>query len=277
MENQLPVTTNHSLYLLDKQYKDNTNLIKNIDQAQNFYDGKQYPNINYANMIRVTMNICSFAVNIKASKIVGTPIYLTFTADDPNIDCTKLRQFDEYNCNKMHLKANNFQAALNGYINGTEITFIRWDDDDTSYKGIYKGGLVEEHIDLRNFALANPYIADIQNQAWVMFWEDYAVGAIKDMVEGANKQEIKEKKALIERSVSEDDEYKLKDAINHSLCRLYTRFFRIDGEVYFMCSTENVDIFAFPHPFLLQVLVFQCYLSCEQRLIQVLCLRHEPK
>jgi len=241
-------TTNHKLYLLDKQYKDSTNLINYIDEAQNFYNGKQYPDRNYNNMIRVSLNICSFAPQIKASKVCGTPIYLAFTADNMNTDCTKLRQFDEYNCNKMHLKANNFQSALNGYVNGTEVTFIRWDDDDTSYKGIYKGGLVEEHIDLRNFAVANPYIQDIQNQEWVMFWEDVSVGAIKEMVEGKNKTEIEEKKKLIERENANDDEYKNKDAINHALVRLYTRFFRVDGEVYFMCSTEKVDIFSFPHP-----------------------------
>ena len=37
-------TTNFQLYSLDKQYKDNTNLINYIDEAQNFYNGNQYPN-----------------------------------------------------------------------------------------------------------------------------------------------------------------------------------------------------------------------------------------
>lgn len=62
-------STNHKLYLLDKIYKDNSNLIGVIDQVQNFYDGKQYPDKNYKNMIRVVLNICSFAPNIKASKV----------------------------------------------------------------------------------------------------------------------------------------------------------------------------------------------------------------
>lgn len=240
-------TTEHQLYELDKQYKSNTNLINYIDEAQNFYNGNQYPNVNYKNMIRVSLNICSFSANIKASKICGTPIYLTFTADDNKTDCTALQRFDEYNCNKMHLKTNNFQAALNGFVNGTEVTFIRWDDDDTTYKGIYKGGLIEDHIDIRNFAVANPYIQDIQNQQWVMFWEDFPVGAIKEMLEGT-ETEIAEKKELIEREGAREDDYKNKDAINHALCRMYTRFFRIDGEVYFMCSTEKVNIFKYPKP-----------------------------
>lgn len=241
-------TTNHQLYELDKGYKNDTNLINYIDEAQNFYNGNQYPNANYKNMLRVTLNICSFAANIKASKICGTPIYLTYTADDNKTDCTALQRFDEYNCNKMHLKTNNFQAALNGFVNGTEITYIRWDGDDTTYKGIYKGGLDEEHIDIRNFAVANPYIQEIQNQQWVMFWEDFSVGAIKEMVEGRTEEEKREKIEKIERESANEDEYKNKDAINHALCRVYTRFFRVDGEVYFMCSTEKVDIFTYPHP-----------------------------
>ena len=240
-------TTEHRLYELDRNYKANTNLINYINEAQDFYNGNQYPNANFKNMIRVSLNICSFSANIKASKICGTPIYLTYTADNNQTDCTALRRFDEYNCNKMNLKTNNFQAALNGFVNGTEVTFIRWDDDDTTYKGIYKGGLIEDHIDIRNFAVANPYIQDIQNQQWVMFWEDFSVGAIKEMLEGS-EEEIAEKKRLIEREGAREDDYKDKDAINHALCRMYTRFFRVDGEVYFMCSTEKVNIFKYPKP-----------------------------
>ena len=248
-ENQVSKgTTNYELYTLDKQYKDNTNLINYIDEAQKFYNGVQYPNDNYDNMIRVTLNICSFSANLKAAKICGTPIYLAFTADDMKTDTTALRKFDEYNCNKLGIKTSNFQSALNGFVNGTEVTYYRWDEDDTTYQGIYKGGLFEEHIDLRNFAVANPYIQDIQNQKWLMFWEDYDIGAIKELVEGKTEKQIEEKKKLIVREGANEDEYKNKEEINHGLARLYTRFFRIGGEVYFMCSTEKVDIFQYPHP-----------------------------
>ena len=248
-ESQRRTTINYDLFRLDEQFKNDSNLVAYIDQAQNFYNSKQYPNENFNNMIRVTMNICSFSAQIKASKICGTPIYLAYTADNMDTDCNALSQFDKYNCNKMHLEANNYQAALNGYVNGTEITFIRWDADDTSYKGIYKGGLVEEHIDLRNFAVANPYIQDLQNQQWVMFWEDFAVGALVDLIEGKNKKEKEEKKKLILQDIINGrEDYKDTSSINHAMVTLYTRFFRVKGEVYFMCSTKSVDIFEFPHP-----------------------------
>lgn len=250
-EAERKTTIAYNYYLIDKRYKEHTNFFNYVNQAQNFYNGDQYPNANYKNMIRISINICKFSATIKASKICGTPIYLTYTADNNDIDTTALREFDEYNCNKLHLDTFNYQSALNGFVNGTEITFARWDEDDTSYKGIYKGGLVYEHIDPRKFAVANPYIQGIQNQKWVMFWEDMEVGAIKELIEGRSEQEIKEKQKLIVREVSKDDEIdngKSIDEIAHSLCRVYTRYFRVKGEVYFECSTRDVDLFAFPHP-----------------------------
>ena len=183
MENQeIRQTISRQLYELDKQYKNNSNFVNYIDEAQNFYNGKQYP---YSDkyMVRVTMNICNFMVLVKSSKICGTPIYLAFTADNEETDCVALRQFDEYNCHKLSLDQENYQSAINGFTNGTEITFLRWDDDDTTYKGIYKGGLKLEHIDPRNFAVANPYVQDVQNQEWVMFWNEVSLLEIKNIME----------------------------------------------------------------------------------------------
>jgi hypothetical protein len=255
MENsQIKNTVAYELYCLDRQYKSavgttdwSTNLEAMVSQAQDFYNGKQYPKGNANNAIRVTLNICSFAATIKASKVCGTPIYIAYTADDPDVDCGKLRQFDEYNQSKLRQKTFNFQAALNGFVNGTEITFVRWDDDDTSYKGIYKGGLVYEHIDPRNFAVANNRLPDIQNQAWVMFWCHMEVSAIEEMLEAKSDKEKNEKLEAIRREVDPSGG-KDSAALSRSLVRVYTRYFRVDGEVYFECATQTVDIFAYPKP-----------------------------
>ena len=240
-------TINYRLYLLDEQYKSSTNLNKYIKEAQDFYNGTQYSSENYENMIRVTLNICSFSTNIKASKVVGTPIHIRFTSDNENVDCTALQRFDEYCISKLNEKTENFQSALDGFNNGTSIIYYRWDEDDTSYKGIYKGGLVLTHIDPRNFAVANPYIKDIQNQKWVMFWKDEEVAAIKSLVEGKNRKERMEQIIPDDYEARKDFYDKNPDAMNHALARLYTRFFKINGEVYFMASTANCDLFEYPH------------------------------
>ena len=250
MPNQEKKTTiAYELYQLDQSFKSRTNFVNFINEQQNFFNGKQFSDANATNMIRISMNICKMCVKIKASKICGTPIYLTFTADNSDVDCTALRQFDEYNFNKMKMDDHNLHSAINGYVNGTEIVYMPWDDDDTTYKGIYKGGINIEHIDPRNFAVANPYIQDIQKQKWVMFWEDYDVDALIDMLEGSDKEKEEKKKLLIGGNTSDGaDSYKDKEDINHKLVTMFTRFFRVDGEVYFMCSTENVDLFKYPHP-----------------------------
>lgn len=247
-------TIAYQYYELDRQYKSNersvgTNLLNVINQAQNFYNGNQFANNNIDNAVRASLNICSLSANIKASKICGTPVYLAYTADNLNTDCTKLRQFDEYNTNKLHQKTFNFQSALNGFVNGTEIAFVRWDEDDTSYQGIYKGGLVYEHIDPRNFAIANNRLPakDIQNQKWVMFWSYMELGAVKELLEGS-KEVIEEKKKALCRETNHEDETIDFSTIAHSLVRVFTRYFKVDGEVYFECSTEDINIFEYPHP-----------------------------
>ena len=238
MEQEASKTINYSLFLLDEQWKGKTNFNKYVQEAQNFYNGEQYPNKNFKNMLRITLNVCSFSSNLKAAKIVGTPRYIQFVSDNENIDCTELQRFDEYNMSKLNEKTEDFQSCLDSLNNGTSVVYYRWDEDDTSYKGIYKGGLVLEQIDILKFAVANPHLKDIQNQKWVMFWKDEEVGALRDMVERESDTEKKKiQESIVPDNYSQDED---REFINHGLATLYTRFFRINGEVYFMCSTKNV-------------------------------------
>lgn len=234
-------TLSYQLYERYRNKKDEWNFDNYIQEAQDFYNGDQYPNDNYKNMIRVSMNICSFSTNIKASKIVGTPIYIQYTSDDNDVDCVKLQRFDEYNQSKLNEKTENFQSALNGFNNGTEIAFYRWDKYDTSYKGIYKGGLVLEHIDPRNFAVENPKLADIQNQKWIMYWSDEEVEVVRNICEGDEKM----KELIVPDDYSQQVDRP--NRVNSRTVRVYTRMFKLKGEVFFMCSTKDVDLFKYPH------------------------------
>lgn len=248
-ENNL--TIEYQLYLKDRDFKRQSNFIKYVQEARNFYNGNQYPSDNPNNYIRVTMNIVAFCVNLKASKINGTSTYIQFTCDDDSVDCVHLEEFDEYNRKKMDEVTNNFQANINGFTDGTAISYIRFDEDDTSYKGIYKGGLVEEQIDVLRFAVANPYVKELQNQKWVMFWVDSEVGAVRDLVEREDEEERKKAQALVVPDnyddVNSNPDYN-RENITHKVCTVFTRYFKINGEVYYMMSTKNVNLFEYPHP-----------------------------
>lgn len=247
MESNEQTTTNYRLFLMDDAYKEKSNLKRYVSEAQDFYNGKQYPNENYRNMVRVTMNFCSFSSNLKAAKVVGTQRYITFTADDVSYDCRKLQRFDEYNMKKLDESTEDFQTCLDGFNNGTAVVCYRWDEDDTTYKGIYKGGLALDQIDILRFAVANPHLKGIQNQKWVMYWKDEDVSAVRDMVERDSKKELEEaRKAIVPDSYDPETASDNED-VSHGLVTVYTRYFRIGGEVYFMSSTKTVDLYERPH------------------------------
>ena len=237
-------TIAYGLYLEDQAFKEKSNLAEITEEARRFYYGKQFDDDNDDNMIRVPMNFCAMCAKLKASKIVGTERYITFTADNVDYDCHGLQRFDEYNVHKLNEKSKEFQSCIDGYVDGTAIAGYRWDKDDTTYKGIYKGGLVSENNDMLKFAVANKNINNIQNQKWVMYWKDEDVEAVRDMVERKDK---KLKKWVRDQVVPDNYSGIDKEDVNHGLVTLFTRYFRIDGEVCFMCSTREVDLFEYPH------------------------------
>ena len=237
-------TIAYGLYLEDQAFKEKSNLAEITEEARRFYYGKQFDDDNEDNMIRVPMNFCAMCAKLKASKIVGTERYITFTADNVDYDCHGLQRFDEYNVHKLNEKSKEFQSCIDGYVDGTAIAGYRWDKDDTTYKGIYKGGLVSENNDMLKFAVANKNINNIQNQKWVMYWKDEDVEAVRDMVERKDK---KLKKWVRDQVVPDNYSGIDKEDVNHGLVTLFTRYFRIEGEVCFMCSTREVDLFEYPH------------------------------
>ena len=245
--NKLQTTINYKHYLKHREYMSSTKLEDYIKLCQRFYNGDQWPDNNSNNMIRTTINIISYSSNFKAAKINGTPQFIQYTANNGK-DCTHLQKFDEYNLKKLQETTFNFQTLLDGLNNGTAITYLRWDDDDTSYKGIYKGGLVQEQIDILRYAVANPYISNLQNQKWIMFWFKAEIDQVRDMIKRDDKKEEEELRKWI-RPDNENETFGEdydEDKVSHGLVTVFTRFFRINGEVYHMSSTKYVDINEYP-------------------------------
>ena len=239
------------------QYQTKTDLVDSIREDDDFYNGRQWGEYNPADGFpRVTVNIIKKGVDLIASKVNGTPLYLSYSAFGQNgggKDCTRLTQFDEFVLKDLEDTTFGWQSCVNADVRGTEITYVRWDADDETIKGLYKGGLAYEHIDPRCFAVANPQLPNIQKQAWVMFWSDVPLGACKKMVDEetdlSDREKERRKKFLVRDDTSKRDDILLyKDSMNGSLIRVYTRFFRINGEVCYMCSTQTTDLFAYPKP-----------------------------
>lgn len=239
------------------QYQTKTDLVDSIREDDDFYNGRQWGDYDPTDGFpRVTVNIIKKGVDLIASKVNGTPLYLSYSAfgyGGESKDCMRLAQFDEFVLKDLDDPTFGWQSCVNADVRGTEITYVRWDADDETIKGLYKGGLAYEHIDPRCFAVANPQLPNIQKQAWVMFWSDVPLGACKKMVDEetglSDREKERRKEFLVRDDTSKRDDILLyKDSMNGSLIRVYTRFFRINGEVCYMCSTQTTDLFAYPKP-----------------------------
>lgn len=241
-------TINYQLYLLDKSFKEGSGLVDAVKQTRAFYEGKQFDDEeNEENAIRVSSNFMKMCAKLKSAKVVGTERYITFTADN-DYDCHVLQRFDEYNIRKLNEKTKSFISVLNAFVDATAVYGYRWDEDDTSYKGIYKGGLVGENYNILGWAVANPFLHSMQNQKWVMYWREADVEGVRELVEREDEEEKKRvQEHIVPDNYTEQDDGVKKEYVNHGLCCLFTRFFRIEGEVCFMCSTREADLFEFPH------------------------------
>lgn len=230
-------TINYELYLSSKNYIDKHGYLSYWEKMHSFYTGRQHTK-NDQGVPRAMTNICRLDVESKASKICGTPFALNFTCFDNTKSTIDLQKFDKYQQKRLKEENFNYYACCNGLDYGTEITYLRWDEDDTTIEGLFEGGLVQEHIDIRKFRVANPSISDIQKQKWVMFWNEEEVKAVRDICE------IKENvKFIIPNGVNFEENNDISQSeLEHKVVTVYTRFFRIDGEVYYQMSTKDVDI-----------------------------------
>lgn len=231
-------TLNYNLFLQSKYYIDNQGLETYWDKMYNYFIGNQFKQNFDKNLPKVVTNICGKKIRDEVSKIIGTPFSLNFTIYDNTKSSLNLQQFDKYIQERMQEEEFNYQTCQNGLVYGTAITYFCWDKDDTTVDGRYIGGLKQEHIDINQFRVANPYIHDIQKQEWVMFVKAVPVGAVKAMM----KDKEKAKFICPDTKTFEELNHLNEVEVNAMLVTLIYRFFRIDGEVCYQISTRNVDV-----------------------------------
>lgn len=258
MKDNLPLNTisakYHDIYWLPVANR--TDLFNSIDEDERFMNGDHYIGDNAGNYIRVMANHIADGISKRASKINGTPLHLAFTASDNKTDCTLLSRHDNYVLASMGHEAFSLQSATNGENLGTEITYMGYDADAPHmYGSRFAGGLFENHISPKNFAVANIHQPDVQKQAWVMSWYDVAVkeliALLKEEKFTDEEYEVRLHRLYKEaqaRSKQPDDQNPSKELMAETLVRTYYREFRVNGEVCYTLETNTVPLFKYPKP-----------------------------
>lgn len=224
-----------------KTYIANKNLINVCNESVNFYEGNHYYKMKHlVDLPKVVFNVVKMIIDNKVSNILATPFSCKFTsADDPEL-ADRLNNFDKYILKELDHDIINRRLVNDGEIKGTFALHYYWNENLIGQVGIYKGGLQAELLDPINIACENPRERDIQKQKWIIIPKRLEAKVVKKMCdEGVDLELIKPDD--LETVYDNDKEAENSDK-EKGLVTVFTRYFRVDGEVYYDRATKETLI-----------------------------------
>lgn len=223
-------------------YFQQKNFYNALQEWIDFYEGRQWGNSKLARTFpKHTYNVIKMIIDAKTSNVTSTPIKLLYKSSDLLQKTTKWNKFAEYQMRKMGQEKANRKAVLDGYVKGTFIYHYFWEEDSVSRLGTYEGDLNVEVIDMRQIAVADPTEKDIQKQKWVIIATREEVKAVIQKAD-KNGKNNSSKQQIDSNLITNDNNEIIADKIEQDktgLCTVLTRYFRIDGEVYFERAVKN--------------------------------------
>ena len=219
-------------------YFTNKNLYDIVRDCIRFYEGNHWGKIKEGtkDLPRVTINQTEMIANSKASGIIQSDIKVTFFSEKNSQKAEELTRFNSYIEKEMKFDEICSDVVDDGTVVGCVPVYFYWDEDAVGKRGEYKGGLRCEQLDFLSVGVHNPRELDIQKQKWILLKTRQEVDAVRDMLED---------KKNIELVQADDADKKLEyneEQNGSELCTVLTRFFRVDGEVYFEKATKNCII-----------------------------------
>ena len=238
IDNDIQVSALWKMYEDAKAYQDAIGLSSDVPMWVRFYEGDQWPKatVNTAHLPRPVVNMTKMVCRNKKANILSTPVKLVYETDDNSNAGKKFTEFAEFMAKEMQMKKLDASAVKDGVVKGTYVYHYYWDADAVGKKGTVAGGVRCEIVDVLNTFVANPKEIDEQKQKWIMFASREEVETVKAMADDDVDKDL----------ISADDEDMRYD--NHqeqegtAMCTVLTRYFRIDGEVYWEKAVKNTII-----------------------------------
>lgn len=235
-----------------KNYYDNflvrNGILQALEERRRFFRGDQYAPGTSVKAPRPIMNLVQEGVVKVTNKCAGTKRHISFIADKENKALDDIDNFYDYQCKKMKREVTIYDLCENALIDGTGVIWTSFDKDTIGTEGIYKGFLKDHLAPFETNFFSNPWTTDPQENRYCGFYIDMEVGAAKELIEGDEKtKEEKAKYIASEEYFAGSAPYDFGKITDSDLTRVYFRFFRENGEVYFEVSTEYVVLTDHPH------------------------------
>lgn len=238
IDNDIQVSALWKMYEDARAYQDTIGLSSDVPMWVRFYEGDQWPRAtkNTQHLPRPVVNMTKMVCRNKKANILSTPVKLVYETDDGSNAGKKFTEFTAFIEKEMQMKKLDASAVKDGVVKGTYVYHYYWDADAVGKKAEVQGGVRCEIVDVLNTFVANPKEIDEQKQKWIMF---------------SSREEVETVKAICDDDVDKDliipDDVDWRYDNNSeqegtAMCTVLTRYFRINGEVYWEKAVKNTII-----------------------------------
>ncbi len=228
---------NYQQFELANSFKSSIGLLKEIERSVLFEGGKQWNmDEDIKDFPKITLNIIKQIGKVKKSNIMQNRYgYLVNSTNFQSI--RKIQDFLKYLAEITNLRKKDLKAIDDDYKKGTAIHYFYWDAEKRGFMKNSGGEMRVEVVDIRNFAVANPYLQDIQDQEWVMLVTRERINALKEKYPESAKDIVADG-----RSYTSSTETNQAHVTNEEdFVNVYIKFFRnFEGQVFFEVTTQNV-------------------------------------
>ena len=231
-------------------YQKKINLKETCEQCVDFFEGRQWPQATERtkNLPRPVINIIKFIINGKKANILSSKISMVYkplihSEKETQLATQGATEFTDFaNHIKKELKQEDLDslAILDGLKKGTYIYHYFWDKESKSGLAKYDGGLNGQIIDCLSIVFANPRQKDEQKQKWIIIQSRENIKTLKQIAKqnGISTIEID----LIQADDDTEKNYNAEEQENEEYATVLTKYFRKNGEVYYIKSTKNMII-----------------------------------
>ena len=231
-------------------YQRSLNLKDICETCTNFLEGRQWAQATERtkNLPRPVINIIKYIVNNKKSNVLSSKIKmiykpLAYDSMDADLAVDGATQFTNFagHINKQIKQEDlNDKAIKDGLVKGTYIFHYFWDKQAKTGMARYDGGLNGQIIDPLNIGFANPKEKDEQKQKWIIICGRENTQTIKEIAKknGLSNTEIE----LIKADDDTERNYNVQEQDGEEYTTVLTKYFRKNGEVYYIKTTKNIVI-----------------------------------
>ena len=225
------------------KYQGEMGFTKSFPKFVDFFEGRQWPapTKNTQNLPRPVFNCTKMIGRNKKSAILSVPGKIVYHAENDSPRVQAFNAFAAYIQKELGQDALDKDAIDDGVKKGSYHYHYYWDTDAHGLNADEQGALRCEVVDPLKIFFADPTCRDEQKQKWILV---------------AQRRDLEEVRALADEDVppeaitadeNSENHYGEREQDGDKLCTVLTRYFRVDGEVWWERSTKSVLINA-PRP-----------------------------